>query len=182
MKITVILGSPHKKGTTALLAENFVKGAQAAGNDVFVFDAAHSDITGCIGCDYCRRNGQCSKDDDAKELNKEVVNSDLIAFVTPLYYYGMSAQLKAAIDRFYAVNDDIKDKGIKAVLLAASADDEEGNDALKHHYDCICGYLGLEDMGKVIATECETVNDVKGTRYLEDAFELGASLNSVGIH
>lgn len=37
MKITVILGSPHKKGTTALLAENFVKGAQAAGNDVFSF-------------------------------------------------------------------------------------------------------------------------------------------------
>ena len=44
MKILVITGSAHKKGTTAVLTEQFIKGAEEAGHEVFRFDAAFHDV------------------------------------------------------------------------------------------------------------------------------------------
>ena len=51
MKIVVVTGSPHKQGTSALLADKFIEGAQAAGHEVFRFNAAFEDIHPCQGCD-----------------------------------------------------------------------------------------------------------------------------------
>lgn len=53
MKILVILSSPHKKGSSNLLADNFIRGAREAGHEVSVFDVAHGDFSPCMGCDYC---------------------------------------------------------------------------------------------------------------------------------
>ena len=49
MKVTVITGSPHKKGTSALLADEFIRGAQEAGWDTFRFDAAFEKVSPCLG-------------------------------------------------------------------------------------------------------------------------------------
>ena len=57
MNITVITGSAHRNGTSALLADKFIEGAKEAGHDVFRFDAAFKNIHGCIGCDTCNKKG-----------------------------------------------------------------------------------------------------------------------------
>ena len=74
MKIVVLCGSPHKAGTSALLADKFIEGAQAAGHEVFRFNAAFEDINPCRGCDACGMNGPCVIQDaiSAKLIQKLV--------------------------------------------------------------------------------------------------------------
>jgi len=125
MKLTVITGSPHKKGTTALLADKFIEGAKEAGHEVIRFDAAFENVKPCLACEYCAsHDGECVHKDTMNDLSKQLVETELIVFVTPLYYFGMSAQIKAVIDRFHASNTKIVGNK-KAMLLAAAygADD-----------------------------------------------------------
>ena len=101
MKILVVYGSPHQKGSSYLLANEFIKGVQENYHEVTVFDVAHHHIAPCLGCDHCGMNGPCIQNDDMSQLRKNMLDHDMIVFVTPLYYFGISAQLKAAIDRIY---------------------------------------------------------------------------------
>ena len=127
MKITIITGSPHKAGTSALLADKFMEGAQQAGHDVFRFNAGLEDIHPCIACDHCGMNGPCVHQDAIeKEMIPHVLDSELIAFVTPLYYYTVSSQLKMAIDRFYSRAGQINGGNRKAVLMFNGAATAKG--------------------------------------------------------
>ena len=105
MNILIINGSPHTKGTTALLRDKFQKGAASAGHNITTFHACKEELHPCIGCDYCRttENG-CIYKDGMETLNPLLKNADCVVFVTPLYYFGMSSQMKMVIDRFYANN------------------------------------------------------------------------------
>lgn len=122
MNIVVLTGSPHRNGTTSVLTEEFIKGAESKGHNVFRFDAAFHDIHPCQGCDACGMNGPCvQKDDIENDLIMRLVNADLIALITPVYYWHVSAQLKTCIDRFYARTGRISGK--QSVLLAAAGSD-----------------------------------------------------------
>lgn len=64
MKVTVITGSPHKKGTSALLADKFIEGAKESGHEVLRFDAAFEEVKPCLACDYCAsHDGECIRKD-----------------------------------------------------------------------------------------------------------------------
>lgn len=119
MNITVLTGSPHKKGTSVLLADEFIRGAQEAGHKVSRFDAAFENVSLCIACNHCRKQmGQCTYTDAMEELYPRLVEADLIVFVTPLYYFGINAQLKRVIDRFYAINNLLRSTPKRTILLA----------------------------------------------------------------
>ena len=109
MKIVVLEGSPNKNGSSNLLAAEFIRGAKEGGHSVQVIDAAHGDIrpTGCIHCEY---EGPCVQKDDVNRIRQAILEADMLVFVTPLYYYGMSAHLKTLIDRFCAFNSSIQRK------------------------------------------------------------------------
>ena len=95
MKITVITGSPHKNGTSARLAEEFIKGAESAGHKVFRFDGAFKNVHPCIACEKCHKtNSGCAFKDDMQELDPHLLESDGIVFVSPIYYYDVTAQIK----------------------------------------------------------------------------------------
>ena len=109
MKIVVVTGSPHKSGTTALLADKFIEGAQSAGHEVFRFDAAFEDIHPCLGCDRCGMDGDCIQNDAILQtLMPQLLQADLIALVTPVYFFAMTAQIKTIVDRFYSRTDAIR--------------------------------------------------------------------------
>lgn len=121
-RIVVITSSPHRNGMTSVLAEQFIKGTEAKGHSVFRFDAAFHNIHGCLVCDACSMNGLCvQKEDIENDLIMRLVNADLIALITPVYYWHVSAQLKTCIDRFYARTGRISGK--QSVLLAAAGSD-----------------------------------------------------------
>jgi|WetSurMetagenome_2_1015567.scaffolds.fasta_scaffold50475_3 NAD(P)H-dependent FMN reductase len=173
MKITVITGSPHKAGTSALLADKFIEGAQKAGHHVFRFNAAFEEVHPCTGCDVCGMNGPCIFKDSMEKLNLELLAADLVAFVTPLYYWGMSAQLKTVVDRFYSNNSSLHVKK-KAVLMATAWDSADWTmSALTAHYKTLLRYMGWEDAGMVLAIGCGARSDIERSDFPKQAYQLG---------
>lgn len=176
MNIVVLTGSPHHDGTTSVLAERFIAGAQSAVHSVFRFDAAFQKITPCSGCDACGMNGPCvHKDDIENTLIMRLAAADLIALVSPVYYFHVSAQLKTVIDRFYSRTGRISGK--QSVLLAAAGSDTELTmRSLKKFYTTLSGYMRWQDRGTVLAAGCPTREAILKTTYPDAAYALGHSL------
>lgn len=178
MKAIVLTGSAHKSGTSSLMAERFIDGMKENGHEVLRFDGAYKEVHPCIGCDKCvANNGICTFKDDMAELNPKLVEADIVAFVTPLYYFGMSAQIKAIIDRFYAVNDKLRAKNKKSVLIVTAGDEQEHIvSGVKGSYEELLSYLHWEDCGSIFALNCYTREDIEKTDYPEKAYKLGRSM------
>ena len=177
MKIVILKGSPNKKGSSNLLAESFAQGAQEAGHSVEVVDTAHSNIHPCTGCIHCGYEGPCVQKDDVEMIRKKILSADMIVFVTPLYYYGMSAQLKTMIDRFCAFNSSIQRKHMKSALLTVAWNSDDWTfEALEAHYKTLVRYLNLEDMGMVLGYGCGTPSITHHSQYPKQAYILGKRL------
>jgi len=177
MKVTVITGSPHKNGTSALLADRFIEGATTAGHDVFRFDAAFETVKPCLACEYCSsHNTECVHKDSMNTLSEKLLESEVVVFVTPLYYYTMSAQIKAVLDRFHAKNALLSGKK-KAILMAAAyGDDDATMTGLEKTYESILGFLNWQNAGTVLATGCPVREVLEQTSYPQQAYGLGRSL------
>ena len=178
MKIVILEGSPNRNGSSNMLAEEFIKGAKEAGHEVAAISAAHSKISPCTGCVSCGYNGPCVQKDDMEHIRKEILWADMLVFVTPLYYYGMSAQLKILIDRFCAINGSIQRKKMKSALISAAWNSDDWTfEALEAHYRTLVKYLNFRDQGMVLGKGCGTPSMTAGSRYREMAYKLGKSLN-----
>ena len=173
-KIIVVTGSSHENGTSAKLADNFIKGAQEAENTVKRFDA------GIIG----KKNNAAiipqyvdagemgiPTNDQIQELIPELEDCDMIVLVTPLYYYGPTAQLKSVIDRFYSYNHYMKDK--KSAFLVTAYDPVEKFKAIDTWYDTLIDYMRWDDQGKVYAGQAWS----QLSKYEKQAYQLGKSIN-----
>ncbi len=177
MKIVVLEGSPNKNGSSNMLADSFIRGAKEAGHSVQVIDAAHANVHPCIGCIRCGYEGPCVQKDDMESIRPAILDADMMVFVTPLYYYGMSAQLKTLIDRFCAFNSSIQRKRMKSALLTVAWNSDNWTfDALEAHYKTLVRYLDLKDQGMVLGRGCGTTSMTKHSGYPEKAYELGLSV------
>lgn len=176
MKIFVLTGSPRKNGNSNTLANHFIKGAEEAGHKVMRFDAAFKSVHPCTGCNSCGMNGPCIFKDDFEFVRQHIVEADMVVFATPMYYFGISAQLKAVIDRFYAINGQLH-RPKKAALLMTYADNSpEKEGAIINHYTVLLNYLGWQDMGQIIAPGVWPAGAVNKTEYPQRAYLLGKSL------
>ncbi len=176
MKITIITGSAQKKGTSALLADKFAEGVIEAGHEVFRFDAAFKNVHGCIGCDTCIRKGACVYKDDMLELNPHILEADVIAFFTPIYYYNINSQLKAVMDRFYASNSALQGHK-KAIMFTTMADDEKDSaEAAQVFFKHYTTYMKWSSLGCHSAFGVLTREQMEQTDYPRQAYELGKNL------
>ncbi len=179
MRIVVLEGSPNTKGSSDLLADSFRQGAEEAGHVVEVIDTAHANIHPCTGCIHCGYEGPCVQKDDVENIRKKILDADMIVFVTPLYYYGMSAQLKTMIDRFCAFNSSIQRKKMKSALIAAAWNNDDWTfEALESHYKTLVRYLNLRDMGMVLGAGCGTPSMTQHSEFQQRAYDLGKRLKS----
>jgi multimeric flavodoxin WrbA len=178
MKIVMLTGSPHKNGTSSLLADKFAEGAREKGHHVVRFDTAFLKVGPCRGCGYCEgHNGACVQEDDMTDIYGALLEAHLVAFVTPLYYWDMTAQLKAVVDRFYAVDRALTRPQKSTVLLAVCHSSEPwAMDALKEHYKAIQRHLNWEDRGTVLAQGMGVRADIESSEYPGKAKALGLSL------
>ena len=173
MKILVLTGSPRKGGNSATLADHFIKGAKEAGHSIERFDAAFKKVHPCIACNSCRMDGPCVFKDDFEFVRSHIIDADCVVFATPMYYFGISAQLKTVIDRFYAINGSIHVPK-KAVLLMTYANTAASEAVpIKSHYEVLLKYLGWTDAGQVIASGVWPVGAIAHTKYPEQAYQLG---------
>ena len=177
MKIVVLEGSPNKKGSTHILADCFRQGAEGAGHAVEMIDVAHANIHLCTGCIHCGYEGPCVQKDDVESIRKKILDADMMVFATPLYYYGMSAQLKIMIDRFCAFNSSIQRKHMKSALLTVAWNSDGWTfEALEAHYKTLVRYLNLTDMGMVLGTGCGTPSMTERSQFPQQAYNLGNRL------
>lgn len=177
MKVLVITGSPHRNGTSACLAQHFIEGATEAGHEVYRFDAAFKSIHPCIACEKCHNTDTgCAFKDDMEELNPHLFEADVVALVSPIYYYTINAQIKAVIDRFYA-NDAALHGQKGAVMMLTMADDTmESAEGALQTFRGMTDFLDWQVAGTVVGVACGTLDDLMKTDYPDQAYQLGKSL------
>ena len=177
MKITVLFASPNKNGSTSILVDNFKRGAEESGHTVEVLDACKMNVHPCIGCVRCGYEGPCVQKDDNEIVRHTLLNTDMVVFATPLYYYGMSAQLKIVVDRFCAYNSSLNSRHLKSALLTVAWNADNWTfDALEAHYKILVRYINFKDMGMVLGYGCGSPSMTRRSVYPDKAYQLGKSL------
>ncbi len=123
MKILGLCFSPRKKGNTELVINEALKGAEAAGAEVEFYSVAGKNIKPCEGCRSCNKTGECKIKDDMQEIFPRLLAADGIIFGSPIYFYGMTAQAKAVIDRTISFNSPERSVANKvgAVIVTAGS-------------------------------------------------------------
>ncbi|WP_407383613.1 flavodoxin family protein [Ruminococcus sp.] len=177
MKITVLFASPNKKGSTAILVDSFKRGAEEGDHTVEVLDVCKMNVHPCIGCIRCGYEGPCVQKDDNEIIRNMLLDTDMVVFATPLYYYGMSAQLKTVVDRFCAYNSSLNSRHLKSALLTVAWNADDWTfDALEAHYKTLVRYINFKDMGMVLGYGCGSPSMTRRSGYPEKAYQLGRKL------
>ena len=176
MNILIINGSPRKGGNTELLAEAFAKGA-SANNHVEIVSVRDYIVNPCLGCNACfKSNGICAQKDDMTILYEKMSQADMLVIASPVYFYGISAQLKAVIDRFHnPIRDSFNIKKM-VLLLVGAASLPELFDAILTEYNLCLNFFKLEDAGHVLVRKVNNKGDIKNTDALNEAYRLGCSI------
>ena len=137
MRILGISASPRKDGTTVAMINEALKSAKAAGADVELFSVAGKNIQPCEGCWSCTKTGKCKQKDDVAVLFEKMLAADSIIFGSPVYFWGMTAQAKAIIDRTISLREPGKNLASKVFGVVTSA-----------------GSLGMVDVLKDLSFYC----------------------------
>ena len=103
MNILLFNGSPRQGGNTHLLLARVAEGIRHAGQAAESIDLASLHIHPCIGCGHCEAEGQCIFNDDMTPLYDKIDTAHRIVIGSPIYFYGVTAQTKAFIDRCQAL-------------------------------------------------------------------------------
>ena len=128
------------------------------------------------GCDACGLNGPCvHKDDIEKELIMELVNCDVLVLCSPLYFLGLSAQLKTLIDRFYSRTYRINNK--RSILMVTNEEpDPKLMDSVKSHYSTLIRYMNWQAGGSLYASGFVDGAAISSSSFSQEAYDLGANL------
>jgi multimeric flavodoxin WrbA len=181
-KIMILNGSPRENGNTAALVEAFQEGAESGGHSVSRFDLQKMDIHYCLGCYGGGQDAAspCVQKDDMDKIYPIYREADIVVLATPMYYWSFSAQLKAALDRLFAVvenSNDYKSPYKECMLLMPAGDESEENfTPVINYYESLLGFLGWKDLGRVLAGGLLYVGDIEGKACLAQAKALGASI------
>jgi multimeric flavodoxin WrbA len=185
-KILIVMGSPRKKGNSATLANEVAAGAKAAGGQVEKIYLHGKNIQPCSACDACRGETAtaCVIDDDMQALYPKVQQADALVIASPIYWFNVSAQTKAFMDRWYALGGSqeyhaFSGKRIGIVLTYADADPFVSGavNALRAFQDAF-DYVGAKIMGMVYGSASEAGEIRKNRELMKEAYDLGKQLGS----
>lgn len=160
MKVMVINGSPRKGNTWKAL--DWITQALNPAYEVSRFNLYDYSITGCRNCNACQRNGNyCAQPDDSNQLLRQLADSDIVILGTPVYYWGISAQMKLFIDKFYAINAVLASSPKKVVFIACGANPLEDiqYELIEKQFKAITRYLNW-DLVKFIPISAYQPNDI----------------------
>ncbi len=149
MKILIINGSPRKGNTKFALEtmKSALKEKYQHATCEFV-NVATLKIAGCINCDACKNNsGNCIHKDDTATYMDKMLEADVLIFGTPVYWWGMSGQLKIFIDKFYSKDGIIQESPRKKVCVLAFGANEITDIQYKlisEQFKSICDFLKWE--------------------------------------
>lgn len=185
MKVLGIYGSPRKGGNTDTLLDEVLRGCRDAGAEVKSIRCTDLNMSGCVECGGCDQTGTCVINDDMQGVYPMLVEADVIVLASPMFFYGITSQAKALIDRCQALwckrlleKGPGRKKGYeggKGYLVAAGATKgknlfQSSELVAKYFYDA----LDMSYEGGVFVRGVEGPEDVrKHPDVLRQAYELG---------
>ena len=177
MNILILSGSPRKGGNTELLVEAFVKGASQK-HHVEVVSVHDYKVNPCMGCNACfkNKNNACIQKDDMSLIYDKMAVADMLVIASPVYFYGLSAQLKAVIDRFHNPIRDTFHIKKTALLLVGAASLPELFDGILAQYRLCLNFFKLEDAGRVLVRGVKDKGDIQNTEAIQKANEFGLNI------
>ena len=179
MKKVIVISTSLRAGSNSdLLADKFIEGAQATGNEVEKITLSGKSIGFCKGCLACQKLGKCVIDDDANAIMQKVLEADVVCWATPIYYYEMSGQMKVLIDRMNAMYSlDYKFRDVYMFTTAAEDEPEVPKRAeagLTGWIDC---YPKSRLVGTLFCGGVDAPRTIKGSVKLQEAYQLGKNIS-----
>ena len=185
MDVLVFLGSPRKGGNSEVLTEALLEGVRQAGGSPEVIRLCDLKISPCISCGGCDKTGECVVEDDMIPLYKKIISIDKAILSSPIFFYGITAQAKAFIDRTQALwnrkrlmqrkgewadNPDRKGFFVSVAATKGNRIFEGAILTMKYGYDA----MGMVYGGDFLATGPDKRGDmVKYEKILAEAREAG---------
>jgi multimeric flavodoxin WrbA len=180
--ILVLTGSPRKNGNSNALADAFIRGAAQKGHELHRFDTAVRRIQPCLACERCFSAGRaCIVDDDFNEIAGLVEKAEVLVFVTPNYWFGISTYLKIAWDKFHAFirpehRYKLTENKESVYIICGRNPDPENYRAPVFTYETISSRLGWKNRGVIVAAGFFEAGTVAGRPCLAEAEKLGVSI------
>jgi len=186
MKVLGIMGSPRRQSNTEILLDKALEGAREAGAEVEKVLASKLKISPCLEIYACRKDGDCAIKDDMQLLYKKLLEADHIIFASPIFFYGVTSQAKALVDRCQAlwVRKHVLDMGKedkrvrRGIFISVGA--TRGTKlfdgavlTVKYFFDAI----GVKYSGDLLVRGIDNKAQIREhPTALEDAFRLGQEL------
>ena len=177
-KVLILSGSPRKGGNSDTLCDQFMKGALEAGNEVEKIWVQSMKVTPCLACYYCKSHaGECTIKDDMKEILDKMLAADVLVLSSPVYFYSITAQLKAVIDRTVARWLEFKGKEFYYIMTAAEDTDTVMNCTL----ECMRGLAecleGSVEKGVIYGKGVYGKGEINGHPAMQQAYEMGKTIS-----
>ena len=177
MKVLAISSSPRLHGNSDLLCDQFLKGAAEAGCTVEKIRLAERAVSPCSDCGACQSGGACVKEDDMKNILRDVMDADVIVLATPVYFYSMCAQMKIFIDRCFARFQGIRSKDFYFIVTSAAPQHEAVEAAIAGLRGFLRCLPEAREQSVIYGTGAWDKGDILRHPAYEKAFELGKSLS-----
>ena len=177
MNILILTGSPRKESNTDILAKAFADGA-SINHNVEIVSVSDYKVNACVGCNSCftREGNKCFQNDAMTDIYAKMANADTLVVASPVYFYGISAQLKNIIDRCHTpMRKNFKIKNV-ALLLVAGSSKPCVFDAIVKQYELIVDYFHFEDKGRILVGGVNDKGAISNREELKQAYNLGANL------
>jgi multimeric flavodoxin WrbA len=183
MKVLGILGSPRLGGNSDILLEQALAGAGAAGAEVEKITLYQKKISGCLDCGKCNETGICAIKDDMPEIHKKILEADTIIHSVPVYFWAMTAQMKAYLDRWCAFFNaewrlhkeyypKMKRKKIGLITVCGDPDVSTA-DPIVHSFKNTCQSAKINWIGAVKASASAKGEIAKNEVAKKEAYDLG---------
>ena len=175
--ILIIYTSPRRGSNSETLADEFARGAADAGNNIEKINTRDKDINFCKGCLSCQKTKQCVIKDDACQIIEKMLESEVIVFATPIYFYEMCGQMKTVLDRTNPLfSSDYAFRDVYLIATAADTSEDSVDGAIKGLQGWIDCFEKTELKGVVKGLGLEGIGAIAGNPSLHEAYELGKSV------
>jgi multimeric flavodoxin WrbA len=186
MTVLGIMGSPRRQSNTEILLDKALEGAREAGAEVEKVLVSKLKISPCLEIYACRKDGNCAIKDDMQVLYKKLLEADHVIFASPMFFYSVTSQAKAVIDRCQALwvrrhvlgmgKEDERERRGVFISVGATRGTKLFDGAVltvKYFFDAI----GVKYSGDLLVRGIDNRAQIKEhPTALEDAFRLGQEL------
>lgn len=184
MKILGIMGSPRIGGNSDILLDEALAGAAGAGGETEKIILVKKRISGCLNCEKCNESGICALKDDMEEIKDKFLAADAVIHSCPVYFWSMTAQMKAYLDRWCVFYDAdwrlhkffaprLKGKGIGLITVCGDHNVATA-DPIVHSFKTTATFSGFKWLGVVQASAGAKGEIASQEQVRREAFNFGA--------